>query len=62
MKQRIRNIIEIPTKDQIYYNVSLKLGAFMKRFWESRPDSFKMNTRKPGEILALAENMQQISR
>jgi hypothetical protein len=63
MRQKIRTIMEIPTKDQIYDNVSFKLGAFMKRFWENRPDDlFKMNTRKAGHILALAENMQQISR
>lgn len=62
MKRGIRTILEVPTKDQIYDNVSFKLGAFYKRFWENKVEGLKQNTRKAGEIIALAENMQEISR
>jgi hypothetical protein len=48
----------LPTKDQIYDNVSFKLGAFYKRFWQNSEEVYKQNTRKAGEIVALAENMQ----
>jgi len=62
MKRTIRSIMEVPTKDQIYDNVSFKLGTFYKRFWENKTDYLKQNTRKAGEIVALAECMQQIAR
>jgi hypothetical protein len=62
MKRGIRTIMEVPTKDQIFDNVSFKLGAFYKRFWENKTEGLKQNTRKAGEIVALAENMQQICR
>jgi hypothetical protein len=62
MKQRLRNIMEVPTKDQIYDNVSFKLGAFYKRFWDNNVSFLKKNTRKAGQIIALSENMQKVSR
>ena len=62
MKRGIYSIMLVPTKDQIYDNVSFKLGAFYKRFWENKYDGLKQNTRKAGEIIALAENMQQTAR
>jgi hypothetical protein len=58
MKQTIRNIMEVPTKDQIFDNVSFKLGAFYKRFWENKFDGLKQNTRKAGEIVTMAEKVQ----
>jgi hypothetical protein len=62
MKRGIKSIMEVPTKDQIYDNVSFKLGAFYKRYWENKVEGLKKSTRKAGEIIALAENMQQTSR
>jgi hypothetical protein len=58
MRQRIRNIMEVPTKDQIYDNVSFKLGAFYKRFWENKTDYLKQDACKAGEIVTLAEKMK----
>lgn len=58
MKRGIRTILEVPTKDQIYDNVSFKLGAFYKRFWQNKFEGLKQSTRKAGEMIALAENMR----
>jgi len=62
MKRGIRTIMEVPTQDQIYDNVSFKLGAFYKRFWENTFDGLKQSTCKAGEIIGLVEKMKQVSR
>jgi hypothetical protein len=50
--------MEVPTKDQIYDNVSFKLGAFYKQYQKNKYDELNKYTRKAGEIIALSENMQ----
>lgn len=62
MKRNIRTIMEYPTKDQVFDSVSFKLGAFYKRFWENKYEGLKQNTKKAGEIIALAEKMHEITR
>ena len=54
MKRQIRTIMELPTEDQVYDNISFKLGAFYKRFWENQTQGFDQSTRKAGEIIAMA--------
>lgn len=48
MKRKLETIMELPTQDQIFDNVSFKLGAFYKRFWRNKFKGIKQNTRKPG--------------
>jgi len=54
--------MELPTEDQIYDNISFKLGAFYKRFWENQTQGLEQSTRKAGEIVALSSNMKSITR
>ena len=54
--------MELPTEDQIYDNISFKLGAFYKRFWENQTQGLEQSTRKAGEIIAFASKMKTITR
>ena len=54
--------MELPTKDQIYDNVSFKLGAFHKRFWENKSEGLIQSTLKAGQIVTMASNMKSITR
>jgi hypothetical protein len=54
--------MELPTEDQIYDNISFKLGAFYKRFWQNQTQGLEQSTRKAGEIIAMASKMQSITR
>jgi hypothetical protein len=54
--------MELPTKDQIYDNVSFKLGAFHKRFWENKSEGLIQSTLKAGQIVAMASHMKTITR
>lgn len=48
MKQKIYLIMELPTKDQVFSHVCLKLGAFYKRFWRNIKKGIKSNPYKAG--------------
>jgi hypothetical protein len=62
MLLRLRNLMELPTKDQIFDFVSFKFGALYKRYWRNTLKFLKQNTHKAGEIIALAEKMREITR